>query len=253
MVVRSSLGLKVWGEFRPRGILGMGQCQGAARPEGEDIFFVPETSVWLQARSYTKFGWKKDLPDYRDRILVLPQKKTGTLPKTVDLRPKAGFPVYEQGDLGSCTANATASALQLDQLRRGGSGAQPVCPESISRSDQARSAMWSEQRNSATRAAPELRASGARAARERRASSAPAVCERHWSGAQAALERRPPLRRGTSGAQAARERRPTSTRAPPSWHLRNVRFPELKGQPLVEEHPRPRRRSRRGLHVPLAI
>ncbi|MGH9664281.1 MAG: C1 family peptidase [Bryobacteraceae bacterium] len=39
------------------------------------------------------------------------------LPPKVDLRP-ACPPVYEQGDLGSCTANAIAGAIQFDQLKQ---------------------------------------------------------------------------------------------------------------------------------------
>jgi C1A family cysteine protease len=63
------------------------------------------------------YGWIPDLPDARDRVYQLP-KKVGALPPSADLRP--GCPaVYDQGDLGSCTANAIAGALQFDAARQG--------------------------------------------------------------------------------------------------------------------------------------
>lgn len=64
--------------------------------------------------SMNKYGWKRDLPDIRDRtsILKLPPEN---LPALVDLRPLCP-PVLQQGDLGSCTANAIANAHYFDQL-----------------------------------------------------------------------------------------------------------------------------------------
>jgi len=49
-----------------------------------------------------------------------PARMAGALPRSVDLRP--GCPlVYDQGQLGSCTANAIAAALQFDQIKQGAS------------------------------------------------------------------------------------------------------------------------------------
>jgi len=60
------------------------------------------------------FGWIPDLPDHRD-FLRAPHAAGTALPTSVDLR--AGCPaVYDQGDLGSCTANAIGAALQYDQI-----------------------------------------------------------------------------------------------------------------------------------------
>lgn len=68
------------------------------------------------ARTIGRYGWIPDLPDARDRVYQLP-KKVGTLPPSVDLR--AGCPsVYDQGDLGSCTANAIGAALEFDQIKQ---------------------------------------------------------------------------------------------------------------------------------------
>jgi C1A family cysteine protease len=61
------------------------------------------------------FGWKRDLPDHRDfkfKITV-----PHDLPSLVDLRPQCP-PVYNQGNLGSCTGNAIGSAFQFEQMKQ---------------------------------------------------------------------------------------------------------------------------------------
>jgi C1A family cysteine protease len=67
------------------------------------------------ARKIKKFGWKPDLPDYRDLKISHPLRNLATLPANVDLRPKCP-PVYDQGELGSCTGNSIAGAMQFDQM-----------------------------------------------------------------------------------------------------------------------------------------
>ena len=61
-----------------------------------------------------RYGWVPDIPDHRDRLFAAAPV---TLPDAVDLRPGCP-PVYDQGQLGSCTANAIAAALQFDELRQ---------------------------------------------------------------------------------------------------------------------------------------
>lgn len=55
-------------------------------------------------------GWRRDLPDHRDRFRARAENEI--LPTKIDLRPKCG-PVYDQGELGSCTANATLGLVQM--------------------------------------------------------------------------------------------------------------------------------------------
>ena len=65
------------------------------------------------------YGWARDLPDERDHLYAAPllSFKKG-LPPSVDLRSKCP-PVYDQGQLGSCTGNAIAGAIEFDQRKQG--------------------------------------------------------------------------------------------------------------------------------------
>ncbi len=64
-----------------------------------------------------RYGWLPDLPDHRDHLYAAPVALLGALPKRVDLRAKCP-PIYDQGLLGSCTANAIAAAIQFDQMKQ---------------------------------------------------------------------------------------------------------------------------------------
>jgi C1A family cysteine protease len=61
-------------------------------------------------------GWRRDLPDHRDFTFAAPADVLTTLPTSVDLRPIMPA-VYDQGPIGSCTANAIAGAIQFDRLK----------------------------------------------------------------------------------------------------------------------------------------
>ncbi len=58
-------------------------------------------------------GWLPDLPDSRDLMYAAPMAVTKSIKTAVDLR-KSCPPVYDQGHLGSCTANALAGAFEFD-------------------------------------------------------------------------------------------------------------------------------------------
>lgn len=59
---------------------------------------------------FNKFGWKPDLYDERDFKFEYLKYSIVSLPPFVDLTPKLNVP-YNQGVLGSCTANAIGSAV----------------------------------------------------------------------------------------------------------------------------------------------
>ena len=63
-------------------------------------------------------GWVRDLPDHRDHLYSAPMSVLGGLPEKVDLRPQCP-PVYSQGNINSCTANAIAAAIQFDRRKAG--------------------------------------------------------------------------------------------------------------------------------------
>src|SRR5580692_9434067 len=64
------------------------------------------------------YGWVPDLPDQRDFMFAAPVENMAALPPNVDLRPQCPKEVYDQGQLGSCTANAIAGALEFDQIKQ---------------------------------------------------------------------------------------------------------------------------------------
>ena len=68
-------------------------------------------------RRIGRYGWKPDLPDHRDFLYATPPATAAALPTQVDLRPQCA-PVYDQGQLGSCTANAIAGAIEFDQKKQ---------------------------------------------------------------------------------------------------------------------------------------
>src|ERR1700760_2413179 len=71
----------------------------------------------LHQRKIQRFGWKPDLPDVRDHHLRM--AVPATLPKTTDVFAAHNPPVYDQGQLGSCTGNGIAGALQFERMRQG--------------------------------------------------------------------------------------------------------------------------------------
>ncbi len=71
------------------------------------------------ASEHGGYGWIHDLPDARDYVYAAPLNRFPQgVPTSVDLRPDCP-PVYDQGQLGSCTANGIAGAIEFDQLKQG--------------------------------------------------------------------------------------------------------------------------------------
>ena len=65
------------------------------------------------------YGWLPDLPDQRDfqYAIVRHAALAQPAPPLVDLRAQCP-PVYDQGSLGSCTANAIAGAFQFELMKQ---------------------------------------------------------------------------------------------------------------------------------------
>jgi C1A family cysteine protease len=68
-------------------------------------------------KSLYTYGWKPDLPDHRDYFYAAAPEVLSALPASVDLRAQCPAP-YNQLNLGSCTSNAIAGALEFDQIKQ---------------------------------------------------------------------------------------------------------------------------------------
>jgi len=64
-----------------------------------------------------RFGWQPDLPDQRDFAYKAPAAFIRALPSKADLR-KSCPPVFDQGQLGSCTANAIGAAFEFEVMKQ---------------------------------------------------------------------------------------------------------------------------------------
>ena len=67
-----------------------------------------------------RYGWKPDMPDHRDLTFLAASRR----PRLLSLPPRISLldtgwmpPVYDQGDLGSCTANAIAAAIDYERAQ----------------------------------------------------------------------------------------------------------------------------------------
>jgi hypothetical protein len=64
------------------------------------------------------YGWVRDVPDQRDQQFLALNETLAALPPRIDLRPQCPA-VYQQGKLGSCTANAIAGGMEFDLRKQG--------------------------------------------------------------------------------------------------------------------------------------
>jgi len=69
------------------------------------------------AKNVIWYGWQPDLPDHRDLVYAASRSVIKKIPAKVDLR-KACPPVYDQGELGSCTANAIGAAFEFELMKQ---------------------------------------------------------------------------------------------------------------------------------------
>jgi C1A family cysteine protease len=72
----------------------------------------------MRSNTRPRYGWIPDLPDHRDQLYSAPVPTLKVLPARLDLRSQCP-PVYNQGPLGSCTANAIGAAVEFDHLKQG--------------------------------------------------------------------------------------------------------------------------------------
>ncbi len=74
------------------------------------------TKVAVTKPKLHSYGWTRDLPDQRDFLYSAVKPISVALPSQVDLRSGCS-PVEDQGQLGSCTANAIVGALEFLELK----------------------------------------------------------------------------------------------------------------------------------------
>src|SRR5437870_11977399 len=72
--------------------------------------------ITTHTRKIKRYGWTPAIPDPRDHLNAAPPAFLRALPSRVDLRPQCPQ-VYDQGQLGSCTANAIGGAIEFDQMK----------------------------------------------------------------------------------------------------------------------------------------
>jgi hypothetical protein len=84
----------------------------------KSVFGVATTWMWnfrrrgnLKVMRNPKYGWEPQLPDHRDHRLAI--DRNVTLYKKYDLRVMCPRTLFDQGQLGSCTANAICSAIEF--------------------------------------------------------------------------------------------------------------------------------------------
>lgn len=72
------------------------------------------------SRTVKGYGWKPDLPDPRDFLFAPGPEAFLTLPDLVRLDQEPEMPeVYDQGQLGSCTANGIGAAWEFQRAKQG--------------------------------------------------------------------------------------------------------------------------------------
>ena len=82
----------------------------------------------IKKRNNQWYGWKPDIPDFRDFTLKISDDTIQNLPEKVDLRnPK--LPIFNQLRIGSCTSQAIATAHMFNQIKQ--SDKEPFIPSRL--------------------------------------------------------------------------------------------------------------------------
>jgi C1A family cysteine protease len=100
----------------PAGAIFLWTTRGEFNNQTESVGL--RTANKLMSYRIARYGWVPDLPDQRDHLYAAPVEVLGVLPARVDLRAKCPA-IYDQGQLGSCTANAIAGAIEFDRVKQG--------------------------------------------------------------------------------------------------------------------------------------
>jgi C1A family cysteine protease len=76
---------------------------------------MPDVLEGVEVRQIRRYGWKPSLPDLRDFLA-----DASSLEIKDEVDPRADLPpIFDQGNLGSCTANAVAAAVEYDAKLNG--------------------------------------------------------------------------------------------------------------------------------------
>jgi len=81
-------------------------------------------------RTIKTYGWVPDLPDQRDHLFAVEPSILTALPAKVDMRPQCPG-VYDQGQLGSCTGNSIAGAVEFERMKQAIAGAAQLTPSRL--------------------------------------------------------------------------------------------------------------------------
>jgi C1A family cysteine protease len=68
-------------------------------------------------RKISRYGWIPDLPDHRDFVFATSPSVLAKLPSRINLTRHCPS-IYDQGDIGSCTANAIGGTIQFDRMKQ---------------------------------------------------------------------------------------------------------------------------------------
>jgi C1A family cysteine protease len=69
--------------------------------------------ITTSQRTTRRLGWRPDLPDHRDRWLLAAALPAKLPTHTENYLGHRAIPIYDQGNLGSCTANAVLRAYRI--------------------------------------------------------------------------------------------------------------------------------------------